>query len=553
MKKSFRYLSILMLGLFMTVFSQSCTDLDEEIFSAVPADDFLTTDEEFISALGAAYSSFGGFIGEPWSLAEVASDEVVVPTRGADWFDNGNWQRIHAHSYEPGDDRVTNSWPVLFGGVNNANRLLFQFEALGGEGAQAFLSELKGLRGLFYFFLLDVFGNVPIVTDFGDETAPSNNADFQAGRTAVYNFTLSELEGGVDDLTKDVVGAYGRINFYAGQGLIAKLYLNSGVYLGTGTITAADLQKALDAVNVIINSGAFALEGNYFDNFSADNAGSRENILVIVFDQVFAGGMNIAQRTLHYQSQETFNLGAQPWNGYASLSEFYESYIDQDQNPGPQGNVVGLDPLGSIIEGTLDARNGNFIVGPQFASDGVTRLIDASADADDPDGQELTFTPFINEFEPFAWRQSGARIGKYQFELGAEPDMNNDYPILRYADILLMKAEILWRMNPSSQEALDLVNTIRDRAGVDPFTSLTEDLLLAERGREMAFEYWRRNDLLRFPGVNGGVTRYNDPWQFKGDGVSKWPDGISPVSANVFPIPTAQIEANPLLNQNPGF
>ena len=501
----------LLAGLFLVPLS--CTNLDEEIFSALPADQFLTSEEEFVSALGTAYSSFGNFIGEPWSLVEVSSDEVVVPTRGADWFDNGNWQRIHLHQVEPGDDRVSNSWPELFGGVSNANRLLFQFEQSESDIARSFLAELRALRALFYWYLLDIYGNVPIVTDFTDTSSPSNNADFQAGRTEVYNFVVNEVVDGLDALSDNVGSTYGRINRYAAQALLAKLYLNSGVYLGNGDPSPEALNNALAAVNDIIDNGPYRLEDNYFDNFSPDNEGSAENIMVIVYDQVFAGGMNIVQRTLHYGSQQTFNLAEQPWNGYASLQEFYNSFDDDD------------------------ARKDMFIEGPQFESDGVTPVNDPSVEASDPDGPQVNFTPEINEFAPNALRQAGVRIGKYEFELGAQQNMNNDYPIFRYADILLMKAEILWRLNPADLEALAYVNMVRERAGVAPLLALTADNLLAERGREVAFEYYRRQDLIRF-------DKFNDPWQFK---PASTPD------KNVFPIPRAQLEANPNLNQNPGY
>ncbi|MEL7340658.1 MAG: RagB/SusD family nutrient uptake outer membrane protein, partial [Bacteroidota bacterium] len=153
------------------------------------------------------------------------------------------------------------------------------------------------------------------------------------------------------------------------------------------------------------------------------------------------------------------------------------------------------------------------------------------------DGPPLTFTPSINELGPNARRQAGARIGKYEFALGATNNLSNDFPVYRYGDILLMKAEILWRQNNGSAEALDLVNEIRARAGAPAFASLDADNLLAERGREMAFETHRRTDLIRF-------DKYNDPW---------WEKDASDETKNIFPIPRGQIDANKNLTQNPGY
>ncbi|MCB0607406.1 MAG: RagB/SusD family nutrient uptake outer membrane protein, partial [Lewinella sp.] len=180
---------------------------------------------------------------------------------------------------------------------------------------------------------------------------------------------------------------------------------------------------------------------------------------------------------------------------------------------------------------------GNFLAGPQYASDGVTRLIDDGAEAADPDGKPVTFTPELNELFPNALRQAGVRIGKFEFKNGGRTSLSNDFPIFRYADVLLMKAEAQWRQNASSATALALVNQVRARAGVPDFTELTADNLLAERGREMFYENHRRTDLIRF-------GQYNKAWEFK---------PASQPFRNIYPIPRAQLDANPNLAQNPGY
>src|SRR5690349_19073336 len=169
-------------------------------------------------------------------------------------------------------------------------------------------------------------------------------------------------------------------------------------------------------------------------------------------------------------------MGGQPWNGWATVQEFYQSYIDPTQNPGPQGTVVGLDPAGTNTTGTLDRRLSNFIVGPQYLADGVTPLTDAAADAADPNGPPITFTPYINELQPGAWRQSGARIGKWEFYRGMTGQLSNDLVLFRYADIILTKAEALARKanNWNDPTALALVNQIRTvHGGVTPYATMT--------------------------------------------------------------------------------
>ncbi len=505
--------------LFVSV-NQSCTDLEEDLFDAVTADNFFKTEEEFVSALGAAYAQLGSYGGNGtiYPLQEVTSDEVVVPTRGNDWNDGGNWRRLHTHDYNSEEPAINGMWSFGFGGVSNCNRLIFQFEGLDVEGKEAFISELKVLRSLYYWWLLDAFGNVPIVEQFDvpADFQPPNNT-----REEVYAFIEQSVLDNVSNLSRETgQSTYGRMTYWAAQALLANLYLNAEVYVGK-----EEYAKAAAASDEIINSGNFGLAGNYFDNFASNNSTSPEFIMAIPYDRVFLGGFNLPAMTLHYGSQATYNLTFQPWNGFCSLEEFYDSYEDGDLRKGKPNTEEG--PSGVP---------GNFLVGPQFSSGGE-RLEDSGAEPEDPDGPPLTFTAEINEIQPRALRQAGARIGKFEFALGQTENLDNDFPIFRYADILLIKAEALWRQNPGDAEALNLVNQIRERADVDPFTELTADNLLAERGREMFSENKRRTDLIRF-------GRYNDAW---------WEKPASEPHVQLFPIPRAQLDANKSLTQNPGY
>lgn len=521
--KKFSFLGkAFLVGLLVITASQSCTNLDEELFSEVTPDEFFQTDEEFISSLGAAYASLYGYMGccNYFANQEVTSDAMVVPTRGQDWFDGGVWQRLHLHTYNSEDDRVREPWNFLFGGVNTCNRLIFQFEQSGNEVGIAFISEIRALRAMMYYFLLDLYGNVPIVDKFDvpDGFAPPNNT-----RAEVYEFIETEITTVLDVLSKSVdASTYGRMNFYAAQAVLAKLYLNAEVYTGT-----AQWQKAADAALAIMDSREFSLTSDYFENFNTNNEGSSEFIFAIPYDQVFATGFNIHQMTLHYGSQASYDLQAQPWNGFCTVQEFYDSYEDTDLRKGQPNTDAGPSTV-----------RGNFLVGPQFASDGVTRIEDSGAEDADPDGPGLNFQAEINELGPNTLRQAGARVGKYEFANGATPDLSNDFPMFRYADILLVRAEALWRMDSGDMEALMLVNMIRQRAGVDAFTELTAENLLAERGREMFAEAWRRSDQIRF-------GTYNDAW---------WGKDADPSDhVNLFPIPKEQLDANTNLMQNPGY
>ena len=477
----------------------ACAEPEQEIFNGYTAEELATSDNAALTDVlkASAYQRIIGTWGghnSLWSIHEVASDEAVIAQKGGDWFDGGLWLRMHRHEYNPQEGAINNGWAYCYTAIGDINLLLQQYPDVAALGA-----ELRVLRALVYLWLIDAWGNVPIVLETDDDPTPPT-----VSRAEVFNFIESSINDNIGLLTRDNTKT--TLNYWSAKMILAKLYLNAEVY--TGTARLADANAAL---NDVINNGPFSLENNYFANFSTNNGGSSENILTLPYDQDNAGGFNLGQMTGHYLTQFTFDLQEQPWNGYASLEEFYNAYEDGD------------------------ARKNSFLVGPQFSSTGQ-RLEDSSAEANDPDGPPLTFTPEINELEPNSLRQAGARIGKFEFQSGAAQSLSNDFPIFRYGDALLMKAEVEWRLgNPGA--ALNFVNQVRARAGVDPLSALDADILLAERGREMFAEGWRRSDLIRF-------GKYGDAW---------WEKGPSDDFRALFPIPQQQIDANPDLTQNPGY
>jgi starch-binding outer membrane protein, SusD/RagB family len=534
----------MLIGFGISFFALSCVDLEEEVFSEVTADNFFQTEEEFISALGQAYSSLGGLGNHSglWSINELASDEVTISTKGGDWFDGGVLLQLHQHEFLPDNPFFNNSWNFLYGGINTCNRLIFSFESLDNPNSPAFIAELRALRALYYYWAMDAFGNIPLVTDFTQVDPPGTTS-----RAEIYNFLISELNEIIPLLPVSRDGTtYGRMTKWAALMIRMKIYLNAEVYTGTPqwALAAADAEE-------IINSGPYSLMPSYRDNFVINNSGSTENIFVYPYDKVFAGGFNWVMMTLHIASQSTFNLTQQPWNGYQTVEEFYNSYVDPEKNPGVQGPVwKGLALEQS--EGTIDGRLSNFLVGPQFRSNGQpledpgVEPFDATGRNGDPNGPPITFMPYLNEIWPQGLRQAGARIAKYEFEMGGTNNMSNDFVVFRLSDAILSLAEARFRLG-NTAEALALVNQIRARAGnLDPFTTLTEENLLAERGREMYVEMTRRQDLIRF-------GKYGEAW-WPFQGMNRPKRVHAPGSfLELFPIPEPQRLANPKLTQNPGY
>ncbi|MCH7412731.1 RagB/SusD family nutrient uptake outer membrane protein [Belliella sp. R4-6] len=439
-----------------------------------------------------SWGSHGGF----YSYQEISSDELSIPVKGGDWNDGGIWVRAHRHTWNIDDGGLNGIWDVPFRVIAETNSLIQQFPDVVELSA-----EMKVLRAFCYLVLLDNFGGgVPLVIETTTDANPPSSS-----REELFNFIETSVLENADLLTRD--NRRSNFNYWNAHMILAKLYLNAEVYIGQPKWTEANAM-----LDFIINEGPYSLTPNYFANFSAANSNSSENMFTLPFDANNAPGFNIHHMTFHYESQKTFELVEQPWNGYAALEEFYNSYEDDD------------------------LRKNNFLVGLQFASDGVTVLRDDAGFDGDPDGVDINFTPNINQLEPNAFRQAGARVNKFEIPIGSQSNLNNDFPVFRYADALLMKAEVLLRQG-NAAGALVLVNQVRQRAGVDPFTTLTMDSLLEERGRELFAEGWRRSDLIRF-------NRFGSPW---------WEKPNSPATRNVFPIPLSKIQGNVRLTQNPGY
>jgi hypothetical protein len=444
--------------------------------------------------------SFYGGQGSLFTITELSSDELVVPRRGGDWFDGGIYINLHRHQYTPSDPFINNTWQILYAGIVQCNKQLYQYSKITDLPTQGYVAELRAIRALYYFYLLDLFRNVPLITEY----FPSNpGLPSAATPTELFDFVANEIDAAIPDLS--AAPLYGRFNQSAARALKAKLYLNKGVYTGS-----PDWATTLALCNTIINEPYYSLEANYFDNFKTNNNSSPETIFQIPYDAVTLQGFNIGMMTLHYASQATFSLTQQPWNGYSAVEDFYNSFASDDD------------------------RKSQFLVGVQRDTVNHVSITDPSFDGD-PDGPEVNFTPAINNINN-AYRQAGARIMKWEYALGATESLSNDFAVFRLADIILMRAECEFHLANLSAALAD-VNLIRARAGTTLLGSVTATDILNERGKEFFAENWRRQDLIRF-------GAFNNAW---------WEKPASSVTKNIFPIPIPQIIANPNLTQNPGY
>jgi hypothetical protein len=490
----------------------SCTKLDKKIYSVEPVGNFYQTPAQLAAGVAPAYIALQAIPdGNVMNMNEITSDEIIVPTRGNDWYDGGQWQGLWLHKFKP-DVFVDGGWSDLNNGIGKVNFTLNILNGLSNKPSNydAVVAELKVLRAYFIYQLMDMFGNVPVVTDYNTDPSKVTQQD----RAAVYAFLETELTANVPLLSTSVdKTTYGRLTQYAGYMLLAKLYMNAQVYTGT-----AQWAKAITALNTVISSNKYILQPNYFDNFSIANDGSAENILVVPYDKINIGGMNWEMQTLHYQSQATYGLTGSPWNGFCSTADIYNKYD------------------------ASDSRRAQYLVGQQYAADGITPLKDVQTNL------PLVFDPNVTTLSSAsdAFRLAGARNVKYHPEAGTAGNQSNDMVIFRLADAYLMRAEASLHTGDAATALAD-VNKVRARAGVAAWTSgdLTYASLLDERSRELAWEGWRRQDLIRNEVATG--TAY-----FTGARTpAKTADGDQ--HTFIFPIPAPELISNPNLHQNPGY
>jgi starch-binding outer membrane protein, SusD/RagB family len=494
---------------------QACTDLEEQPFSAITPNNFYRNDEEMRAGLAAVYNSLQSVsTGSYHTLAEISSDEQVIPTRGQDWFDNGRWLEVQRHTWQAnspsGLSDIAPIWTGAFAGVARANVLLAALEPLTIANKARTIAEVRLLRAYFYYQLLDSFGGVPIVTDTEIKQRERNT------NVEVFNFIESELKAARADLPVSWPSSdYGRVTRGAADGLLALLYLNAQFF--TGNVTASGLQKgtarwqdAADAADRVI-AGPYALAANWQAAFLPNNhtgAGQAENVFISPRAPITGVGLNMISNTMHVNQ-----IAPAPNNGRALEPPTYRKF----------------DPA--------DKRRAAILVGPQF------RLDNPNTPVNDRTGIRLDFTIDIRDITQAA-EGEGTRSYKWPIDPArSSSNHGNDFSLFRLAEAYLIKAEALNEMGRTA-EAIALVNTIRARA-FDPQKPLSTGLSQAaarqaifdERLFELLNEGRRRTDQIR-------AGTWTNAWFAK---------DASPGYRVLWPIPQNQIDVNPLLAQNPGY
>ncbi len=495
MKKVIYIFSFLLIG------SMSCTDLTEDLYDKIPADLYPENDLQLATLAVPGYAAFRPLVDDEgwWYLAqEITSDELCAPTRDADWDDGGKWRVMHQHAWSNDVEGVNNMWGRLYEATTTCNIKSDFLKALPpSDDIAKKIAELDVLRSMYYYLLIDNFGDVPYLTT----TIDVPEKPFRQHRGAIWDSIVSTLESSLPKL-QNVDKKYLATRSLAFS-LLAKLYLNAEIYTGT-----PQWEKAGAYCDSVINTGFYSFDPDPQGPFVTDNETNPEIIFSIPYDENEFKGFRIHMRSLHYQSNLTFDMPVGPWNGFATLESHYNSYENGDIR-----------------------KEKFFLAGAQKDSKGAV-ILDAVA------AVPLFFSPVIPAlrmdatFTTAQIRMSGVRPFKYVVKKGAIENLSNDFVVFRITDIYLMKAEAEIRMGRNGD---DWINPIRERAEVSDFTNATLTQLLAERGRELFMEGHRRQDLIRF-------GEFGKAW---------WEKPVSDASRETFPIPKWATDANENLLSDP--
>jgi starch-binding outer membrane protein, SusD/RagB family len=475
------------------------------------------------SSLSKVYEQLNQLLGQgnSYAMQEHTTDEILGPTRGTDWDDFGTWRKLHLHTWDGAHNQINDTW-------NGLNGALFQTTLLAETATGQTQAEAKFLRSYFSYIVVDLFGQL----QHRPATAAVDVIPDVYTRSEAIDVIITELESIVNVLPAYTHATRNKATKEAAQFLLAKCYLNKAVFkqdptkpAGPYTFAAADMNKVIQLCDAIATNSALSVSTNYWDNFTWDNGvKSTENILVRQNNQ----GINLVWATCmgnHY------NMAPSGWNGFTTLADFYNSFESGDVR---KSAVI---PVHTSQVGT----NAGFLVG-QIQGPSGGRIGNPLVDLKDRSGNPLKFTSDVSLF--FSTETKGIRTNKYPLDPATINDGGwgsaNEYVFFRFSDARLMKAEAILRGGTATggESTLSIVNGIRTNRGVAALASVDATKLLAERGRELYLETWRRNDMIRF-------------------GVFNAPVGERPVASDasrcVFPIPNVALSSNPNLKQNFGY
>ena len=464
----------------------------------------------------------------------LTTDEAMIPIRGGDWYDGGLWENMYQHQWNANDIYFYNVWKYLFKAIVLSNQSLSIIDShknlLSARQTREFSAEVRAIRALFYYYAMDMFGRIPLVTSYNVKLEQV----VQNERSEVFHFIFNELQEVAPllaDEHSNVKGNYyGRVTRPVANFLLAKLALNAEIYTddnwtdgsrpnGKNIFFSVNGEKKNAWETCIwyceqLREEGYELEKDYASNFAVHNETSQENIFTIPLDKnLYPNEYHYLFRSRHYQHGGAY--GGASENGTCATVSTVKVY------------GYGTDHVDNRF-------HTNFYADTVFV-DGKKVYLD--------NGDPLVYRPLelkLNLSDSPYKQTAGARVGKYEVDRTAYSDgkqVDNDIVLFRYGDALLMESEAKVR---NGEDGSTELNAIRQRVGM-PLVEASLDNILKERLLELVWEGWRRQDLIRF-------DRFTKAYD------QRTPiDGEETGFTTVFPIPQKCLDLNKNYKQNYGY
>jgi hypothetical protein len=587
--KTNKIFNIKLIALFSFVWLfASCTDLNEVVLDEVLGNNASNP----AGALAAAYDRLGDGTftdhGAIFSLQEYTTDEAILPTRGSDWGDGGKWRDMHEFTWKSDNAVVGNNWNLLTNGITRSLTAIQSIEESSIPQKKLFSAEAKALLAYYLYTTLDLYGQTP----YRDPMNPNAPLQILKADTQIDQL-ITDVEALIPDLASmgEQQTHHGRFTKEAAYSFLATMYLNRAVFKdrfnanssfnfsepavsGGGT----DMDRVIYYTSLLINSGKYSLESDYFKNFARDNENGKELIFAISqkIDYIRNGSNSFAYVSMERnQRTSAANRGTNAacitpefyatWDGNHDDPRFQQHYQYADgtwfMNDGTDVSVPATDIVpkstnlpwfhfnrgiqaglqyGPILlpSGSLEMVGNRIKVSPLFMEKSTTTRMD--------------FTPSLTFKNPaqavFAQNEinQGARVFKYEFDPeGGNGNSNVDIPLFRLGGMYTMRAEAYFRKGSTglAMDDLNKLRTSRKREALyasapgKALTSLDATQLYNEIGFELYWELYRRPQMIRFG-------------KFDLPGTAK---AASQPFRRVFPIPQSTIDVTKEFKQNQGY
>lgn len=572
-----------------TLLLTGCTNLDEVVLDEVLGEETSNP----AGALAAAYDRLGDgtFVdhGAVFALQEYTTDTAMLPTRGSDWGDGGKWREMHEFTWTPGNAIITSTWNNLTNGITRSLTAIKSINASNIAQKELFLAEAKGLLAYYTYTTLDLFGQAP----YRDPLIQDAPLQILQANTEIDKLII-EVEALLPNLA--ALGTQsthsGRFTKEAAYGLLSTMYLNRSVFKdrynatsnfnfnepavsGTGT----DMDKVIYYTSLLIDSGKFTLESNFFKNFAINNSGGSEMIFAVVqkIDYIRNGSNSFAYVSMERgQKCSSANRGT---NAACITPEFYASWNNNHEDPRFHRYYQYSDGTWFMNNATTTSVPATDIVvrsnpplpwfhfnsgiiegqqyGPKLGTDGKfqmtsdNRIKVFALNMEKSSTTPMNFTPQLNFDNPTqaVLQQNqinrGVRCFKYEFDPEEGNGSSNvDIPLYRLGGIYTMRAEAYFRKGNTASALADIniLRTSRNREalfGNAPgamISSIDSNTLFNELGFELYWEMYRRPQMIRF-------GKYDNPRTAK---VASLP------YRRIFPIPQSVMDVKEF-GQNQGY